>query len=570
MTNLSDPTPLQFTAPGPGAWTLDATHFARPVTPFFAELFPDALKKGIGEGLRRYGALLDHLEFKFVHGVGYFAVRPVAAPKSAVKPPPRAVFKLLSLLHPEIRLRNRNAVRTFEQKPWREDLRRWDQEVKPAAIAKHLELQRVDVEKLDLPSLVAHLGRCREHLAAMVQLHHQYDLANFLPVGDFVVQASKWTGLPNAEVMELLRGASPVSLGGSDQRQRVLQALAERPDAVRHIEVESDHAAALRKLVEDPGELGRAMREYLEWVGQRPMNGFDVAAPSAIERPEVLLRNLRGARLGHSTELVAESGVNFEQARNRIRLKVPPEHREQFDELLEEARLMYRLRDERGLFSDTWASGIARKAILELGRRLTARGALSQPEHLLDATYAQMLQLAQGGSQPSKETLAERFSRREGIDISSAPMTLGPKDEGPPPSEWMTPAMARMMTALGLYVSSMLQDGSGRSGSLLKGYAASCGTYEGTARVVRGAEDFDRICQGDVLVATSMTAAFNVVLPMVGAIVTDRGGLLSHAAIVARECGIPAVVGTQTATQDFIDGARVRVNGSTGEATVIA
>ena len=52
--------------------------------------------------------------------------------------------------------------------------------------------------------------------------------------------------------------------------------------------------------------------------------------------------------------------------------------------------------------------------------------------------------------------------------------------------------------------------------------------------------------------------------PLLGAIVTDRGGQLSHAAIVARECGIPAVVGTREATAMFVDGARVRVNGDTG------
>ena len=58
---------------------------------------------------------------------------------------------------------------------------------------------------------------------------------------------------------------------------------------------------------------------------------------------------------------------------------------------------------------------------------------------------------------------------------------------------------------------------------------------------------------------------FNVVLPLLGAIVTDRGGQLCHAAIVAREYGIPGIVGTREATRLIADGARVRVDGSTGE-----
>ena len=103
----------------------------------------------------------------------------------------------------------------------------------------------------------------------------------------------------------------------------------------------------------------------------------------------------------------------------------------------------------------------------------------------------------------------------------------------------------------------------------VRGLPVSPGTYEGAARVIRGTEEFARIRKGDVLVTGSTTAAFNIVLPLLGAIVTDRGGLLSHAAIVAREYGIPAVVGCTTATRLIPDGARVRVHGTAGEALVL-
>jgi pyruvate,water dikinase len=73
-----------------------------------------------------------------------------------------------------------------------------------------------------------------------------------------------------------------------------------------------------------------------------------------------------------------------------------------------------------------------------------------------------------------------------------------------------------------------------------------------------------------VLVTRATSPYFNVVLPMLGAIVTDRGGALSHAAIVAREYGIPGVVGTREATSTIPDGARVRVDGTNGEVTILA
>jgi pyruvate,water dikinase len=75
--------------------------------------------------------------------------------------------------------------------------------------------------------------------------------------------------------------------------------------------------------------------------------------------------------------------------------------------------------------------------------------------------------------------------------------------------------------------------------------------------------------KGDVLVTESTTEAFNILLPLLGGIVTDSGGLLSHSAIVAREYGIPGVVGTRNGTQRIADGARVRVDGDKGEVTVL-
>ena len=105
--------------------------------------------------------------------------------------------------------------------------------------------------------------------------------------------------------------------------------------------------------------------------------------------------------------------------------------------------------------------------------------------------------------------------------------------------------------------------------AVLYGIAASKGVYEGFARRVSRPSEFDRIIKGDVLVTESTTEAFNILLPLLGGIVTDNGGLLSHAAIVSREYGIPGVVGTREATERIADGMRVRVDGDAGEVTVL-
>ena len=253
-----------------------------------------------------------------------------------------------------------------------------------------------------------------------------------------------------------------------------------------------------------------------------------------------------------------------------IRDQVPEEHRASFDELLGEARLMYRIRDERGVFSDIWASGIMRRAVLAAGRRLAERGQFADPEHLIDAGFDEMCSLLSGAGGPSSDELAERFEYRTSHSAKDAPPVLGPAPTPPPDPSGLPPGRrpGRCGPPESPWAQLFGSSEAPHEENLLRGLAASGGVYEGPARRVSGPTEFDRIVQGDVLVTESTTEAFNILLPLLGAIVTDSGGLLSHSAIVAREYGIPGVVGTRDATDRIPDGTIVRVDGDAGEVTV--
>jgi phosphoenolpyruvate synthase/pyruvate phosphate dikinase len=148
-------------------------------------------------------------------------------------------------------------------------------------------------------------------------------------------------------------------------------------------------------------------------------------------------------------------------------------------------------------------------------------------------------------------------------------MTLGPPSPPPPDPSGLPPGVARVMQAMGIALGGVFGSSEApHEENFLRGLAASGGVYEGPARLVSRPSEFDRIVQGDVLVTESTSEAFNILLPLLGAIVTDAGGLLSHSAIVAREYGIPGVVGTRDATDRILDGTRVRVDGDAGEVTV--
>ncbi len=92
---------------------------------------------------------------------------------------------------------------------------------------------------------------------------------------------------------------------------------------------------------------------------------------------------------------------------------------------------------------------------------------------------------------------------------------------------------------------------------------------EGTARVVRDVNDFDRIQQGDILVCPITHPSWSPLFSKIKAAVSDIGGTMSHMAIVAREYGMPAVVGTGQATQRIRSGQRIRVDGSRGIVTLL-
>jgi pyruvate,water dikinase len=544
MTTTELAAESQFEPPDEGFWVQDPVHFPRALTRYWTEVHPGAFARGTADFASFYGMPMGGMRMEYVNGIAYKTVVPVP--------------------DEEMPARFQRAADVLAGKLWREQLREWDEAAKPAAIARHRELQAVDPDALPDEELAAYLEECRDHHAAMITQHMRYTASAVVPTGDFLAHVGDWTGLPPAELLVLLRGASPVSAGASAELERVIAAVKGDARAQELLAADGDPAANLEALRTLDGETGAAVRGYLDLVGNRLLDGFDISEPSALELPDQLLRAIRSA-------VEAGAGDSGTDARTEaVRAQVPAEHREAFDELLAEARLLYRLRDERGVYSDIWASGIMRRAALAAGRRLSAAGRIDAPEHLLDAGVGEMRALLAGADEPTAGELAARAQRRAARSAKDAPATLGTPPPPPPDPSTLPAPAARLARATGIALGAVFGSSEApHEEALLRGLAASPGVYEGPARLVAGPHDFHRIVQGDVLVTVSTTEAFNILLPLLGAIVTDSGGLLSHSAIVAREYGIPGVVGTRDGTERIPDGARVRVDGGAGEVTVV-
>lgn len=552
-----------FTPPSPGAWELEQTHLTKPPSVLLADLVPPSMMRGFSAGSRHYGLLLDYLEVANVNRFFYLAPRVVGAPKSAKGTPPRLVFEILRRLHPAIRERIRRADVVLRDRVWRGDLTWWDNEIRPQLAAEGRALLGDDLATLSDAQLVAHLQRAFEFVRTATFYHHRFNFCSMVPLGDFLVHAIGWTGLPAGELLRTMKGLSPESAGATAELAELRRAILADAEALALVTDRGRNDAAIVAALEArPGAAGQAMRAYMAVVGFRVLGGYDIADRHGREHPELIVKIIRSA----VTADTASRQAAAEDALQTIRARVPEVHRAQFDDLLGEAQATYRMRDERGFHTDTLAVGLARRAVLAAGERLKARDVVHDPAHLVDASSSEILALFEGRRELTGDALASRVRWRMETPMSAAPARLGHPPSDPPPADWFPPAAARLQKITTLVLSLMFDVHEPAAESArLKGYPVSPGVYEGPVRVIRSIEELPAVQQGEVLVTTSTGPTFNVVLPLIGALVTERGGVLSHAAIVSREYGLPGVVGCVGVTRQLQTGMRVRVDGSTGE-----
>jgi pyruvate,water dikinase len=289
---------------------------------------------------------------------------------------------------------------------------------------------------------------------------------------------------------------------------------------------------------------------------------------------------------------VEEEGDSLEESEDRVeelagqwREALPEEQRAEFDEILDVGRRFFRMRDERGLTTDLKGVGLCRRGILEGGRRLKESGVINEVDHLTVATKDEALSLLTGDLRmlsygkngpvdvPTAAVLEKRFLHIKNANPDLVPRSLGVPPP-PPPDAPLPPGIGRTMKNMESGLLRGIWDETPGSEEDVKnnpdkvvGVAASMGIVTAPVTLVIHDEDLLKVKKGDIVVTYSSSASFNMVLGLCSGIVTNYGGMLSHAGIVAREYGIPAIVGTQDATAKFKDGDIVTIDASTFSVT---
>jgi len=144
-----------------------------------------------------------------------------------------------------------------------------------------------------------------------------------------------WSSVPPSDVLGMMRGAAPVSAGASSELDRLVTAFAEDASARQILQSEGDPAQVLGTLRSLHNDVGKEMSSYLNLVGYRLLDGFDISGRYALELPDALLRAIRT-----SVQMGGRPTADVDVRIAGIREQVPEQYRAQFDDLLGEARLM--------------------------------------------------------------------------------------------------------------------------------------------------------------------------------------------------------------------------------------
>lgn len=305
-------------------------------------------------------------------------------------------------------------------------------------------------------------------------------------------------------------------------------------------------------------------QRHLDRYGHAVYN-LDFVNPVPADDPSALLETLkfflRGE--GHDPhERHQRSADRREDQSRAIRARLDPARRAAFTRLLRWAQKAAPVRED-ALADIGLAWPLMRRMLLELGQRLVGWGIIAEPadvfwlrldelRNAIDFGLATPGAAITGTERPVRaDAVEQRKMVWRGQRKAAAPQLL-------PESRWMERAFGSMMPARS-------QD---QRGDTFSGVGASSGQVTAPARVLGGPEDFASMRPGEVLVARMTTPAWTPLFAMASGVVTDVGGPLSHSSIVAREYGIPAVLGTGVATQRLTSGRQVKVDGDAGTVTI--
>ncbi len=321
-------------------------------------------------------------------------------------------------------------------------------------------------------------------------------------------------------------------------------------------------AAALRAAERGRRFIAERVEPYQREFGWHAVWSHEFIFPTVREQTEPVLELVRG---------YLSTDYDFPSAIEAMRLDIEAASREILDGLtgedLDEMRAanavnlrMAPLTPDHHFYIDQGANAHLRLVLMEVGRKLVAAGRLDQPDDVMFLRYNELRALI--GSEAAIEARALVAARR--LEREAAER-LHPRD-------WVgtvTPSQLAFPYLVNWGFPDRFYQKQSDDERFITGLGASAGVIEGIARVVRTVDEFDEVRDGDILVCQMTNPAWVVLFTKIAGLVTDTGGTTSHPAVLAREFGIPAVIGTSVATRRIVTGDHIRIDGTAGRVEIL-
>ncbi|HVD10068.1 MAG TPA: PEP-utilizing enzyme [Gaiellaceae bacterium] len=354
------------------------------------------------------------------------------------------------------------------------------------------------------------------------------------------------------------------SIEGLWQMKEEIKGDKELDDAFRHRgETAKDVLGALEGSERGRQFLTERVEPYQQEFGYHAIWSHEFAFPTWKETKTPTIEALRGyVETDYDyPATIAAVKEDLEAAVAELMDGVEGEDRERLQAALDLSLRMNPLTPDHHFYIDQGTNARLRIIAVAIGRKLVESGLLDDPEDVIYLKYNELrVFMANPDSIDARSLVSDRRDEHEHA------YTIRPR-------EWVGTATQTALdfpyNALWGFPEKFYREAPKTTGDL-QGLAASPGIAEGTARYVGSLDDFDQVQKGEILICQMTNPAWVVLFTKIAGLVTDAGGAVSHPAVVAREFGIPAVVGTSNATERIKTGDRVRVNGATGVVEILA
>lgn len=445
----------------------------------------------------------------------------------------------------------------------------WDDRLVPEVLRNFEFLDSFPYDKASLPELMVFLEDALDIQERHFRIHWLLNMAQFASFLNFETVFKEVTGGADP----VLTGKIEVSTddrnwdsvrGLTDLRDKAL----ESPALKKAFEGET--ASDVTALLERSDEGQAFLKEVDLWAkefGYKAIYTHEYIYPLWVENKAPIIEAIKGyLESGYDVDAdIQKVKASQAAAIHEMFTRVKDETgRQKLQEALEMAMKMAPLTPDHHFYFDQGTYGRLRLVFLAIGRKLAEAGVLYDPEDIFYLNYDELRQIAAVPNAFDAKALTQQ-RRDENIRASE----IRPRDWVGTVTQWSL--YEEPYKALWGFPEKFTKtaERSAEPADVISGLAASPGVAEGIARYVQSPAQFDQVQKGEIMVCKMTNPAWVVVFTKIKGLVTDSGGVLAHPAVVSREFGIPAVVGTSVATEKIKTGMRIRVNGNTGLVEII-